>query len=349
MENIFNLNFAFFQYFAKVNFFSSFLEKPASANFIKSNKERTSILKSIVDQEIQKEIFRSKFNDDVEGTVQKKLTELMDANTKLEIESEIVLKASRVLEEKNKEMLDSLNYAKLIQNAIMHKKETVKKILPESFVLNMPLNVVSGDFVRVEKKQNKVLVALADCTGHGIPGAMVSMIGTALINEIINYKNVLRPSAILTLLDSSFRELTNDDHEVNDGMDIGMFSIDEKTLELNYSGAHRPLYIVRGANLIEIKSDNLSIGGDGTEEKIFTNHCFQLDKGDRIYMLSDGYTDQFGGPLGKKYSTKQFKNLLLSIQHMNMEEQGVYLKQTINDWKKGYFQIDDICVLGISI
>ncbi|HKC67742.1 MAG TPA: PP2C family protein-serine/threonine phosphatase, partial [Bacteroidia bacterium] len=250
--------------------------------------------------------------------------------------------------EKNKSLTDSLNYAKLIQNAITHKDDKLSEVLPQSFILEMPLDIVSGDFVRVDEKDEKILLALADCTGHGIPGALVSMIGCTLLNGIVNCKNKTNPAVILKTLNVKFKRLISQ-ATINDGMDIGFCSIDRQNMELNFAGAHRPLYLIREGVLTEIKGDNMAIGNHSPDEAEFTCHTFQLQKGDSLYMFSDGYTDQFGGEKGKKFSTKRFKETLLSIQHLDMDIQQDYLRETLNQWKQNLAQVDDICVLGFRI
>src|SRR6185312_7685203 len=161
----------------------------------------------------------------------------------------IIEKQNRLLEEKNKALIDSLNYAKLIQNAITHKSERLEQVHPQSFLLDIPLDIVSGDFVRIDKKGDKILLALADCTGHGIPGALMSMVGCTLLNSIINCKNKTHPSVILKDLNVKFKKLTSQATIINDGMDIGLCSIDLKNMRLNFASAHRPLYLIRNGVL----------------------------------------------------------------------------------------------------
>ncbi len=263
--------------------------------------------------------------------------------------TEIIEGQNRLLEEKNKAITDSLNYAKLIQNAITHKDERLCEVLPQSFLLEMPLDIVSGDFVRVDKKNDKISLALADCTGHGIPGALMSMIGCTLLNSIVNCENKVHPSLILRTLNYKFKELTSQATIINDGMDIGFCSIDIKNMQLDFAGAHRPLYLIRNGELTEIKGDNLSIGYHTPNAVEFKTHSLQLQEGDTLYLFSDGYADQFGGEKGKKFSTKRLKDTLLSIQYLNMDEQGEHLKEVINQWKKDLAQVDDICVLGFRV
>jgi serine phosphatase RsbU (regulator of sigma subunit) len=264
-------------------------------------------------------------------------------------DTQIIEEQNRLLEEKNKALTDSLNYAKLIQNAITHKSETLGKALPQSFILDIPLDIVSGDFVRVDKKDGKILLALADCTGHGIPGALMSMVGCTLLNSVVNCENKTQSSAVLKTLNNKFKKLTSQATIINDGMDIGFCSINLKNMELNFAGAHRPLYLIRNNILTEIKGDNLSIGYITPEEAEFKNHSIKLQKNDTLYMFSDGYTDQFGGEKGKKFSTKRFKETLLSIQHLNMDEQEEELKSILIQWRKDLAQVDDICVMGFRI
>src|ERR1700741_3222168 len=170
-------------------------------------------------------------------------------------------KPSRLSEERNKAITDSLNYARIIQNAFTHKKEALGKVIHDSFLLDMPLDIVSGDFVRVDEKDGKILITLADCTGHGMPGAMMSMIGNTLLADIINSQDKTDPSDILTTLNSRFKNLVNDTAVINDGMDVGCCSIDLNKSELSFAGAYRPLYLVRNNTLYEIKGNRLAIGG----------------------------------------------------------------------------------------
>ncbi len=295
----------------------------------------------------EKEI--KQLNEELEDKVMLRTIELAEANNLLKKEAKMLIFASKVIETKNKDITDSLNYAKIIQNATVSKKGSLCKYFPDSFILNMPLHIVSGDFVRVDEKDENVFVALADCTGHGIPGALMSMIGYSFFNDVINYKRKSNPSIVLSSLDDDFKHLTKEAIEMNDGMDVGFCCINRTNMELNFAGAHRPLYIVRDNELIEIKGDNLSIGGRAIENKTFTNNKFKLQKNDSIYMFSDGYVDQFGGERGKKFSTNRFKQMLLNIQELTMAEQEEYLKKESINWKGDLEQVDDICVLGIKI
>jgi serine phosphatase RsbU (regulator of sigma subunit) len=260
-------------------------------------------------------------------------------------------KKNELIAEKNKEMTDSLNYAKRIQAAILPKTELIHAEF-ESFILYLPKDIVSGDFYSFSKKNEKILVAAADCTGHGVAGAIMSMIGSSLINQIVNEKGITDPAEILNQLNlgiiDSLRQAENSSH---DGMDVSLCSFDLKNMELTFAGANRPLWLLRNGSMETFKSDKFPIGGlQIVRTESFTNHFIKLEKGDSIYLFSDGYADQFGGMLGKKLMTKKFKEVLLSIQNRSMKEQGDYLHQFIKDWMGGAFeQVDDIMVIGIKI
>lgn len=260
-----------------------------------------------------------------------------------------LFKQDQVLLQKNKDMVASLNYARTLQQTMVYKKGNIEKHLPVSFLFDMPIDVVGGDFVRVEEVRGKTLVVLADCTGHGVPGAMMSMAGSALLTEIVSYNQVLSPSNVLELLDEGFKEMTKDDETVNDGMDIAFCSIDKDTMRLTFAGARRPLYLIRNDELIEVSGERCSIGGNFSDRKEFIAHEIEIQKGDRIYLFSDGVTDQFGGQHSKRLTSKKWKKMLLDVQHLNMDTQKETLKDSILAWKGDNVQVDDICVLGFEI
>ncbi|MCF6241408.1 MAG: SpoIIE family protein phosphatase [Bacteroidales bacterium] len=244
----------------------------------------------------------------------------------------------------------------------------------ENFILFYPRDIVSGDFywfkkIRINNKE-LTFIAVADCTGHGVPGSLVSMLGVSLLNEIIIGKNVYNAAHILDELRTRIKAtfFAEDDNERKDGMDIALIIIDEKEKQLQFSGAFRPLYICREKSntdfegqeeykihsehdenmLIEIKPDKMPIGWY-IVEKAFTNKSFKLQTGDKIYMFSDGYTDQIGGSNRRKFSIKPFRHLLCNIFDKNMSEQKLILKKKLREWQGDNKQIDDILVLGIKI
>jgi len=258
--------------------------------------------------------------------------------------------AEDIIKEKNKDITDSIKYAKRIQEAILPPDKLVQQYLPESFILYKPKDIVSGDFYWIEKAGDKILFAAVDCTGHGVPGAFVSIVGHNGLSRAINEFKITQPSLILDKLNEivgeTFRQ--EDNKEVKDGMDIALCSIDFKNQTLEYAGAMNSLYIISNNELKEINADKQPIGAFDNR-KNFTNHSIKLKSGDHIYIFSDGYSDQFGGPKGKKFLYKRFQELLLSIHAKPMKEQKEILDKTIMDWKGNYEQLDDILVIGVKI
>lgn len=266
--------------------------------------------------------------------------------------------AYKEIEVKNKDITDSINYSKRIQEASLPPMELKYKLFPNAFVLFKPKDIVSGDFYWYAEKNGKRLIAACDCTGHGVPGALMSMIGTNILNQLVIEKGITAPDEILNNLHAEIRKaLKQDEHqESRDGMDIALVTFNTEN-EIEYSGAQRPLWIITNDNnkpynpvLKEIKGNKFSIGGMQTEEhRIFNNTKIKLTKGDSIYFFSDGYVDQFGGEQGKKFMSKNFKQLLLTIHTEPMALQETILTQTLEKWTLHHEQVDDILVIGIKI
>jgi serine phosphatase RsbU (regulator of sigma subunit)/ligand-binding sensor domain-containing protein len=260
---------------------------------------------------------------------------------------------NNIIEVAYNDIKSSINYAKRIQESILPLRQQIKSSFPESFVLFKPRDVVSGDFYWFAKHNDKKIIACVDCTGHGVPGAFMSMIGNTLLNEIINEKNIFKPSDILNLLHERVRQSLKQDLEENetrDGMDIALCVIDEKKGVLEFAGANRPLYIIRNNDLEEIKPTKSPIGGSQMlENKNFINNEIKILPGDSIYMSTDGYADQFGGSKGKKFMVKHFQQKLKEIQENMMEEQSEILQKTIEEWQGQNEQVDDILIIGIKI
>ena len=252
---------------------------------------------------------------------------------------------------KNKEITDSLIYAKRIQAAVLPNLNTVYKILDQSFILYLPKDIVSGDFYEFTQKENKHIIAAADCTGHGVAGAFMSIIGSSLIKSIINEKNITAPSGILDALNEGIiNSLKQHESETHDGMDISICSFDTKNMSLEFAGANRPLWLIRNDELIVYAADKFPIGGlQIKHNNQFTNHQIKIQPKDTIYLFSDGYADQFGGEHGKKLMTKKLKEILVSIQHLSMNEQKIYLQNYFNEWKGNNEQVDDVLIIGIRI
>jgi len=286
--------------------------------------------------------------------------------TKKEIISRLALAESNVqlaekneiIEEKNKDIKASITYAQRIQEAILPPVERIENVLKDYFILYKPKDIVSGDFywhaaVKTTPEENKpsediVVIGAVDCTGHGVPGALMSIIGSTILNQSLTVREVNSPADALEFLN---KQLAKNLNSIKDGMDMALCAINLNKMELQYAGANNPLYIVRQKQFIEIKADKQAIGADheNFESKKFTNHTLQLEKGDAIYLFTDGYADQFGGPNGKKFKYKKFQELLIEIQDNSMEEQKHLLNYHHELWKGNLEQVDDILVIGIKI
>jgi len=252
-----------------------------------------------------------------------------------------------IVEERNKEILDSINYAKRIQSAILPPDKIIKEYLKDSFILYKPKDIVAGDFYWMEHKNNKVLFAAADCTGHGVPGAMVSVVCNNALNRSVREYGFVDPGKILDKTrEIVIQEFEKSDEEVKDGMDIALCSLDGNILQ--YAGAHNPLWIIRNGAIIETKANKQPIGKFDIQQP-YTTHTFELEKGDTIYIFSDGYVDQFGGEKGKKFKTNPFRKLLISIQDQTMEQQRLIIDKTFEDWRGNLEQVDDVCVIGLRV
>ncbi len=252
----------------------------------------------------------------------------------------------------HKDIQDSINYARRIQNTILHGEVEWKNLLPDSFVLYHPRDVVSGDFFWLYQQGEKLLIACADCTGHGVPGAFMSMIGHTHLNEIAGQEKISDPGIILERLHLKVTHSLKQDagSETRDGMDIALISIDYKKGEVQYAGANRPLFVVRGGDAEDFKPDKYCIGGGyDVGERKFTDNTIPIKKGDMLYMFSDGYADQFGGDKGKKFGKKQLRELLIRIAGLSMEHQKDAVDKAFEEWKGELEQVDDILLIGIRI
>ncbi len=289
----------------------------------------------------------------LEEKVELRTKELKEEKEKVEEINLEVISQKEIIERKNKDITDSIHYAKRIQEAILPTKSLILKALPDSFVMFRPKDIVSGDFYWFAVNKDKILIAAVDCTGHGVPGAFMSMIGNTLLNEIVLEKGIVNPAEILNNLHVGVRlslKQNLDDAETNDGMDVALCAIDLNKNEVEYAAAYRPLYHISNGVLNEIKGDKFAIGGSHIEEKrLFKNNIFKINKGDSIYLFTDGYADQFGGKDGKKFLSKRFQQLLISINDIDMAKQEYVLDERINNWRGKEEQIDDILVVGIKL
>jgi serine phosphatase RsbU (regulator of sigma subunit)/ligand-binding sensor domain-containing protein len=273
-------------------------------------------------------------------------------------EKEEVEKQKKIVEVKNKDITDSINYAQRIQQAILPLPEDISKVFPESFIYFQPRDIVSGDFYwfYTSKRKDKkwVYIAAADCTGHGVPGAFMSMIGNTLLNEILNEKQIYETDQILNQLHIEVRAALKQDtaqNTTNDGMDIALVRVDLDTLELQFSGANRALYIFKnGKDFVDIKPNKFPIGGYQAEiTRSFTSHIIQLQQKDTFYIFSDGYADQFGGASNKKFMVKRLQTELMAMQNLPMHEQKYLVQKLVMDWKGDAEQVDDILLIGVKV
>jgi serine phosphatase RsbU (regulator of sigma subunit) len=255
------------------------------------------------------------------------------------------------IEEKNKEITDSINYAKRIQEAILPPVDLIRQHFPQSFVYYQPKAIVAGDFYWAEHINDVVFIAAADCTGHGVPGALVSVVCSNALNRSVKEFKLVEPGHILDKTKELVLDTFSKSGEaIKDGMDISLLSIKKSahSLELKWAGANNPLWYVKNKQLTEIRANKQPIGKSYTSE-FYVTHSLSLAQGDTLYLFSDGYADQFGGPKGKKFKYKQFADLLVSTQELALNEQFSKLSATLNDWKGDLEQVDDICIIGIRL
>ncbi|MEW6467996.1 MAG: tetratricopeptide repeat protein [Bacteroidota bacterium] len=263
----------------------------------------------------------------------------------------IIEKQKLIVDEKNKDITDSIRYAKRIQDAILPSEESIRALLPDCFVLYKPKDIVSGDLYWVEQWGNKVFFAAVDCTGHGVPGAFMSIVAHNLLNEALLEQGIDRPALILNAMNKKLSRILKQrpDAKVRDGMDIALCAIDRKTLLLEFAGAYNPVWIVgkESREVLEIQGDKQPVGHFTEGElKLFSHREVQLKPGDCVYVFSDGYADQFGGEDGKKFKSRRLRESLASIAALPLREQKQSLEATFESWKGRLEQIDDVCVMG---
>lgn len=281
------------------------------------------------------------------------------AENKLQQSFDEIQQQKNIIEIHNREITDSIRYAKRIQSAILPPNSIVKEYLEKSFILYKPKDIVAGDFYWMENKDDTILFVAADCTGHGVPGALVSVICNNGLNRSVREFDLIDPGQILNKTrDLVIQEFQKSEEEVKDGMDIALVTIkmkdfeniDHNTIQIKYAGANNPLWIVRkGAKTVEeIKGDKQPIGRYAIETS-FNTREIKINKGDSIYLLSDGFQDQFGGPRGKKFKPANLKRLLIKINEEPMMKQKEILDSTIEEWMGDLEQLDDICVIGVRL
>ncbi|PCH96160.1 MAG: hypothetical protein COB85_03880 [Bacteroidetes bacterium] len=282
------------------------------------------------------------------------------SSEELNVANAKVKKSLLEIEQKNKDITDSINYAQKIQEAIMPSRVYIDSLFEECFVLFKPKDIVSGDFYWFAEKNGKRIAVAADCTGHGVPGAFMSMIGNSLLNEMVMEREITDPGQILQgVKDGIIHALsqTGGRGQQKDGMDMALCAYDEGNKTVEFAGAYNSLYLIRGGELLETKADRMPIGiyeDDGG--KTFTTHTIKLQKDDMLYIFTDGFVDQFGGPKGKKFMGKRYRQALADIVKLPMDEQRDFLDKTVEGWKADpgqpggiSEQMDDILIIGIRV
>jgi len=307
-------------------------------------------------------VFYKQFCDKKKKNIQLALRneEISQQKEEIETQKDEIESQRDAIFDQNKDITDSIEYAKRIQTAMLPVENDLHNILPESFILFLPRDIVSGDFYWFHKFNNKIIIAAADCTGHGVPGAFMSLIGITFLNEIVIEKNILKPSDILDLLRKNiidslhqtkidYNKIENMSQIVKDGMDISVCTIDTDNNMVEFAGAHNHLYIIRNNELEIFKADRMPVSVSPKQDVPFTNHKIKINKDDILYLFSDGYIDQFGGEYGHKLKSKNFKKLLLEIHNENMKKQKKILENNFNTWKGNLAQLDDILIIGLKI
>jgi len=322
--------------------------------FIKFKERKLQKDKKVLEKKVKErtaEIVRQK------NKIQEKNEELTQQKEEIVAQRDEIENQRDQIVEQKEAITKSIEYASQIQSALLPPDGLIKYIFTKYFILFKPRDIVSGDFYWIGLKNNKIIFAVADCTGHGVPGALMSILGGVMLNEVVNKIEVLQANEILNELKEKVIKslrLSGKESEIKVGIDIALCILDTKNKELQFSGANNPLYLIRDSEVNEIIPDWMPVGIGFEAGKSFTNHIIKIQKGDTIYLFSDGYADQFGGPMGKKFKYNQFKQLLLDIQDKIMPHQKKILKQTIEDWMNNtdkygnsYKQVDDILVMGL--
>jgi len=324
--------------------------------FKKSSINHIKLQKILYQSELQKKELANVLNE-----IRQKNEELLTQNEEItaqrdqiEQQNEEIQAQRDVALRQQEEIRDNLMYARRIQQALLPPADLINQLLPNHFILNRPKDIVSGDFYWISQNRFKTVIAVADCTGHGISGAMMSMLGTAFLNEIINKNDITNSSQILEqlrerVITSLHQEISNNIEYSRDGMDIAVCIIDIVDNTLEYSGANNSLYLIRENELIELKADKMPIGIHEFCSVPFTTHKTEIKSGDSIYLFSDGFPDQFGGNNGKKLKYSKFKEILQSLEFVDITKRGLTLNQFFNGWKGDLEQIDDVLVVGFKI
>ena len=292
----------------------------------------------------------------LEAVVEERTREISDQKDEIRTQRDQIQEQRDTVISQRDEIIESINYARQIQSAMLPPESYINELLHENFILYRPRDIVSGDFYWVKQIRQYIILAAADCTGHGIPGALLSMLGISYLNEIVQRREITQADQIMNeLRDQIKRSLRQHGQpdESRDGIDMALCVIDLKNMAMQYAGAYNPLYMIREKAgkpaLTEIKGDRMPLGYYQSREGSFANHCIKLERGDTFYLFSDGLVDQQGGREHKKFKSARFKRLLLEIQDLSMQMQKETLERTIKEWMDGHPQIDDILVVGVRV
>ncbi len=304
-------------------------------NLLKKSKEVAQ--RRIIDQLRENAGLKDKVNRELEGKVRERTREIQTQKEHIE--------------KQNKEIKYSFDYAKKIQNTVLPRNEVFENLFAEHFIFFKPRDIVSGDFYWISQSGSKIVLTAADCTGHGVPGSLMSMLGITMLHEIVNEKDVMHTEEILDHLRLSIARTLKQEGKIGeqkDGIDMALMIYDTANRTLEFSGANNPLYIIRNGEMLEYKGNNMPVA---YYEKMsdFTRYTIEMKQGDRVYMFTDGFPDQFGGPQGKKFKYRPFKDLLLEVSERPMEEQHRILSLIFDEWKGDLSQIDDVLVIGLRL
>lgn len=274
----------------------------------------------------------------------------------LKINNQELLSTQAKLENTNRLLLDSIIYAERIQSAVFKTEAELRELLPHSFILFSPQKYISGDFYWFHQRRNKLFVVVGDCTGHGVPGALLSILATQLFIRVVEERGVMEPADALEEVNFEIKRILKQESGrssildgVQDGMDVVAISLDQNTLHLKYACANRHLLHSRGSTLQKLIGDKHPIGGCQQENQRFTSHTLDLQTNDTLFLMTDGFCDQFGGDKNRKFQTSQFLQLLESIREMPIQEQAIQIRQALFNWKGNNEQTDDILIVGIQI
>jgi serine phosphatase RsbU (regulator of sigma subunit) len=274
------------------------------------------------------------------------------AYRKIRRSNKLISQQKSLVEEKQKEILDSINYARRIQFALLASDQLLSAHLPEYFVLFKPKAVVSGDFYWATALGDELLLLTGDCTGHGVPGAFMSLLNITKVSQVINEKNITRPDHVLNEVRREIISVLNPNghtEQSSDGMDAVLYKIDLKNKQLEYAAANNTFYIIRNGEVLHCKADKMPVGKGHDDSVLFSYNQLKLEKDDVIYTFSDGYADQFGGPVGKKFKYKQLEELFLKIYNEPMNRQKQLLEEQFEKWRGDLEQVDDVCIIGVRV